>query len=376
MLPFKYGKVVDKRFFINRTKEINYLSQTIRSCINIVLISPRRWGKSSLVHIATAQLAKKHKHIKICHLDLFSIRTEQEFYEQFAAKVIKSSATKWEEQLKNIRSFFKHLIPKIGIGVDPSSEMTLQFDWEEVTKNPTEILDLPEKISIKKNVQLVVCIDEFQNIAHFTNPLAFQKKLRAVWQHHQNASYVIYGSKQHMMTHLFESKSMPFYKFGEVLFLQKIATRHWATYIVRKFKNSGKKISLKLATKITETVDNHSYFVQQFANVVWNNTTDSCTKEILDDSLELLLNQYELLFMKEIDYLSNTQINFLKAVCKNEKQLSSKKNLEKYRLGTSANVVKIKKALIDKEIIDVNAKQITFQDPLFKRWLQVKYFKI
>ena len=374
-LPFKFGKIIDKKFFINRVSEINFLKNNILSSINVILISPRRWGKSSLVTIATKELAKEIKQIRICYIDLFNIRNEEEFYTNFASSVIKASTSKWKEQIDWIRTFFKTLVPRIGIGMDPSTEMTLQFNWDEVQKDPSEILNLPEKISQEKNIQIVVCLDEFQNIAHFKNPLAFQKKIRSHWQHHQKATYVIYGSKQHMMAQLFEDKSMPFYKFGEVLFLQKIANSHWEQYIVKKFKQNGKKITPQLASKLANNVENHSYFVQQYANVVWINTQTVCTEEILQDSLDLLLNQYEILFMKELDYLTNTQVNFLRALCYNEKQLSSQETLQKYKLGTSANVVKIKKALQEKEIIDITGKQIIFQDPLFKRWLLEKYFK-
>lgn len=376
LLPFKYGKVVDEKFFINRNKEIEILSQNILASINVILISPRRWGKSSLVQIATKALAKKNKRVKICHIDLFSIRSEQEFYEQFANSVISASATKWEERIQHVRLFLKNIVPKIGFGVDPDAEISLKLDWEQVSKNPSEILQLPERISKQKNIKMVVCIDEFQNIAHFDNPLAFQKKLRSQWQHHQIATYVIYGSKQHMMTQLFEHKSMPFYKFGDVLFLQKIDNSHWKKYIVKKFRSTEKKISNTQASKLAQLVENHSYFVQQFANIVWINTKHVCDEAIIEDSLNLLLDQHELLFMKEIDYLSNTQVNFLKAVCNHEKQLSSKHIINKYKLGTSANVIKIKKALVGKEIIDVLQKKVDFQDPLFKIWLIKKFFKL
>jgi len=372
-LPFKFGKVVEKRFFVNRKFEIDFLKQNILSQINVTLISPRRWGKSSLVHIATNELSKANKQIKVCHIDLFNIRTEEEFYKVFASSVIKASTTKWEEQIKLSKLFFKKLIPKLSFGVDESNSLSLSFDWEEVKKDPSEILNLPELISKKKKIQLVICLDEFQNISHFKYPLAFQKKLRANWQYHQKASYVIYGSKQHMMTQIFESKSMPFYKFGEVIFLLKISNDHWKKYIIRKFKATKKIISSKLASKLAQLVENHSYFVQQFANMVWINTENTCNEDIIEKSLDQLLNQYEILFIKELDYLSNTQVNFLKALCNEESQLSGKKTIAKYKLGTSGNVTKIKKALIDKEIIDKQGKNISFQDPLFRLWLKKRY---
>ncbi len=373
MLPFKFGKIVEKKFFVNRQFEIDFIKQSVLSQINITLISPRRWGKSSLVHIATKEISKNNKDLKVCYIDLFNVRTEEEFYQTFASVVIKSSTTKWEEQVKYVKLFFKKLIPKLSFGVDDSTNISLSFNWDEVKKDPSEILNLPELISKKKKIQFVICLDEFQNISHFEYPLAFQKKLRANWQHHQKTTYIIYGSKQHMMTQIFENKSMPFYKFGEVMFLSKISNDHWKKYILRRFRSTKKKISPQLASQLAHIVDNHSYFVQQFANMVWLNTIDTCNEEIIEESLCQLLTQHEILFVKELDYLSNTQVNFLLALCNDEPQLSGKKTIAKYKLGTSGNVSKIKKALIDKEIIDQQGKKISFQDPLFKLWLKRRY---
>jgi uncharacterized protein len=94
-------------------------------------------------------------------------------------------------------------------------------------KNYREVLQLPEKIAAKKNINVVICIDEFQNIESFKDSLAFQKKLRTEWQHQQMVTYCLYGSKQQMMTSLFEKQSMPFYRFGDVIYLSKIKRKEW-----------------------------------------------------------------------------------------------------------------------------------------------------
>lgn len=83
------------------------------------------------------------------------------------------------------------------------NEISLEFDWNEIRKNPDEILDLAERIAIDKGIRIVVCVDEFQNIAEFNDPLYFQKKLRSHWQQHQYVSYCLYGSKRHMMLDVF-----------------------------------------------------------------------------------------------------------------------------------------------------------------------------
>lgn len=374
-LPFKYGKIVDDDFFVNRTEEINYIKRNIESKINFTLISPRRWGKSSLVSKIARDLSKENKEIRFCFIDLFNTRSEQEFYDYFATEVLKASFSKWDERIENAKTFFKQILPKFSFGLDPNEQFSVTFDWESIAKNPQEILDLPEIISKTKNIQLVICLDEFQNLSFFDDPLDFQKKARSAWQNHQNCAYILYGSKRHMMTELFENKSMPFYKFGEILFLSKIDNHHWQTYIQEKFNQSKKEISKELAGIIAQKVENHSYFVQQLANAVWLETDKKCTAANIEDGLNKLLLQYELFFSKEIDSLTNLQLNILKAIAMEEPELSSKRTIKKYNLSSSASVNRSKEALVQKEIIDVFNKEIEFLDPLLKIWIKKTYIK-
>ena len=89
---------------------------------------------------------------------------------------------------------------------------------------------------------MVICLDEFQQIAEFPDSLTFQKKLRSVWQHQQAVNYCMFGSKRHLMEKIFNDKSMPFYKFGDMMFLQKIPASEWIPFICGKFEETGKHI--------------------------------------------------------------------------------------------------------------------------------------
>lgn len=375
ILPFKHEKVINTPYFVNRKKDIEYLQNNFQSKINSIIISPRRWGKSSLVMEASRDLAIKNKKIKFVFLDMFNIRSEAAFYEVFTKEVLKASYTSWEERIEKSRLFFKQILPKFSFGLDPQNEFSVSFNWNDVIKSPSEILNLPETISKEKNIEIVVCLDEFQNIGHFKNPIEFQEKLRAHWQHHQIATYCLYGSKRHMMSEIFEHKAMPFYKFGDVFFLQKISTQHWVTYIIKKFHETQKNISKKNAGILVTLIENHSYLTQQLANMVWLNTKKTATKAIIEKSISQLIGQYDMLFQKEVDGLTNNQVNFLKALVNKEPQLSNKNTIEKYKLGTSGNVNRAKLALITKEVIDIYNKKIEFLDPLFKLWFQRVYMR-
>jgi uncharacterized protein len=215
---------------------------------------------------------------------------------------------------------------------------------------------------------MVICIDEFQNISTFTNAQAIQKRLRSVWQNHEAVTYCLYGSKQHMMMDLFNKQSNPFYKFAELMYLPKITEAKWVTYISRQFQKTKKKISAQQALKISELVKCHPYYVQQLSHLIWINTENEVTEHIIKQSTQELIDQNAILYFKETEDLNNTEIKLLKAICAKELQFSSKETIHKYNLGTSAGVVKAKKSLIAKEIIDEHTKQLFFLDPGFELW--------
>jgi uncharacterized protein len=374
--PFNYGKLAEINYFTNRTKEVKWLETQINAGINCMLISPRRWGKSSLILHTSEIIKRKNKKIVFCFLDLYNIRSEKEFLELFSTTIIKATSTSFEDAVRNVKAVFKQLIPSVALSSDPNAEIELSFNWKDLQKNITEVLNLPEKIAIQKNIQVVVCVDEFQNISFMDDGIAFQKKLRAHWQKHQKANYVLYGSRRHLMMDFFTKSSMPFYRFGEILFLEKIAEAHWVPYIVGRFEATHKKISPALATQIAQIMENHPYYVQQLSQVVWQQTSKTATQNSINEALEELQDQYTILYQKEVDALTNFQLNFLKALCNNETAFGSTAVLQHYNLGTSANITRIKTALQNHEIIDILGKQISFNDPLFAIWLKKRFFKV
>lgn len=373
--PFIYGNLAAGRTFTDREKEAALISTNFQTGISTILISPRRWGKSSLVHKAGELAASENARLRVCHLDMYNIRSEAQFYEYLAREVLKSVSNQLEELAANARKFLGKFIPKLSFSPEPNSEIGLGLSWSEVKKSPDDILDLAEKIAIEKKLRIIICIDEFQNITEFDDPVGFQKKLRSHWQQHQHTSYCLYGSKRHMMMEVFASASMPFYKFGDLLLLQKIKEDDWVKFITARFRSTGKKIKAKDARLIAKSVECHPYYVQQLAQQTWLRTDKQCSEETVLNAFEGITMQLSLLFQTIADSLSNTQLNFLHALLNDEEQLSSKSVIKKYRLGTSANISRIKQALLNKDMIDIQAGDIDFIDPVFKHWLSEYYFE-
>jgi len=374
--PFVFGKLATKSDFTDRGNEVSLLTSNFRRLVNTIIISPRRWGKTSLVNRVSEILGSQDPDLKICHIDLFNVRTEQDFYITLASEILKATSTRWEERMQNAKDFLSRLLPRISFSPDAQSEISFGIGLDELKKNPDEILNLAETIAIERKLKIIVCIDEFQGIGEFTEQLAFQKKLRSHWQRHTHVSYCLYGSKRHMLLNVFSNPSMPFYKFGDLIFLEKISVENWVKFIQLRFSETGKKINIEDAALIANLTENHPYYVQQLAQQSWLRTDSICSNTIVNEAYNGIMNQLGLLFINITESLSTMQLNFLKAILSGEKQLSSQSTLQKYKLGTSGNIIRLKQSLLTREIIDINANQIDLQDPIYKYWLTKEYFRI
>jgi len=371
--PFQFGKTVGSASFVNREQEKKRIASNFKSGINTILISPRRWGKSSLIKETARLVSADEKNIRFCFIDAFSISSEEEFYSMFAKELIKTTSSKVEDWLKAGKDFFKSVIPTFSFGIDPQQDFSVSIDWKQAVKHREEILNLPETIAQKKGLRLVVCIDEFQNIRNFASPDAFEKILRSQWQHHQQVSYCLYGSKRHMMSGIFNEKSRPFYRFGEIMTLGKIEKQHWIDHIVKCFRNSKKQIAQDLAGMIVDLMKCHSYYVQQLSHIVWSISESKIDEATINKAVEELLQHNDALYQREIESLSVTQINFLKAVVDGVRQFTSAQIMVDYKLGTPNNVTKNKEILRNADFIDIQNGVVEFLDPAFELWFKRVY---
>lgn len=370
--PFIFGVATSGDNFTDREKETARLLSNFTHGVNTVLISPRRWGKTSLVK-KVCNLAQSDK-LKIVYLDIFSYRTDREFYDAFASAVLKQTSSKFDEIIENAKIFLSRISPKFTMGADPMSDFSVSLELNPKSDDIDEILQLPEKIAQKKGVRIVICIDEFQQIAEFKDSTTFQKHLRTVWQLQQSVSYCLFGSKKHLMNELFEKKSLPFYKFGDSIYLSKISTPDWISYICERFESTGKHISKELAEKVCLTVDNHSSYVQQLAWLLWIQTKNETTEQDFANAYQDLIDQNSPLFEKQTESLSAYQMNFLRALVDGiNSEFTSAEILQKYQFGSSANVSIIKRALIKKELIETENKQVQLADQVMKLWLKREF---
>lgn len=372
--PFVFGVRVEGDTFTDRREETERLLMNFRYGVNTILISPRRMGKTSLVDKVCSLL--KDDDIRIACIDAFGCRSEYDFINAFATAIVRATSSRWEEWMENAKVFLSRFVPKISFGQDPVNDFSISLEYNASNTTTEDVLALPERIAEAKGYRIVVCIDEFQQIGDFADSLTFQKKLRSVWQLQQRVSYCLYGSKKHIMETMFQNQSYPFYRFGDLLYLQKISEDDWVEYICSRFKVTGKIISAQLAREICQLTDRYSSYVQQLAWFVWLKTRDEATEKDLVQAVDRLLDACEPLFIQQTEELSAYQMNFLKAITDGiHTGFTQSSVLRQYHLGTAANITRLKKSLTDKDLITiVSANRIELSDPILQLWLKKRLF--
>ena len=374
-IPIVFGVRVEGNTFTDRKEETNRLKMNFLYGVNTILISPRRMGKTSLVEKVCSLV--ENESLKIAKIDAFGCRSEHDFINAFATAVVRATSTKWEEWMENAKTFLSRFVPKISIGQDPLSEFSIALEYNNSNTVTEDILQLPETIAKQKGIKIVICIDEFQQIADFPDSLTFQKKLRGIWQLQSNVSYCLYGSKKHMMETMFQSQSHPFYRFGDLLYLNKISEADWVEYICGRFNVTGKEISPELATEICTVTDRYSSYVQQLSWLVWLRTDFQATKEDVEYGIDHMLDACEPLFIQQTESLSSYQMNFLRALTDGVTTgFTRSEILNNYQLGTAANISRLKKALTEKDLITLTApKKLEISDPILALWLKRRVWR-
>lgn len=370
---FVYGVAVSDYNFIGREQETKRLLDNFRGGINVILMSPRRLGKTSLVKHVCNKLDEED--IITVYLDIFGCKSEYDFYNKLAAEVLKQTASKHELWLEEAKEFIYRLTPKISFSPEPNADFAISLGITPKTHTPEEVLGMAEKIAIKKGKRIVICIDEFQQIGEMANSKQIQARLRTVWQHQKQVSYCLFGSKHHLMSAIFLHRSMPFYQFGDIISLDKIATADWVEYIVSHFADGKRTISRALAEDICRFTENYSAYVQQLSWLVFTQKEEgeTVTKEDVKQAMNDLLATNEILFMQMIEPLSEYQLNFLRAIASGvTKDFGLSEVREEYKLGSYSNINRLKTALLERDLIEKRGAETVMTDPVFAKWIKRK----
>jgi len=364
--PFIFGKAVVGDHFVNRKEEINELKSTLLSGQHIILFSPRKMGKTSLIK----ETFRKTKGTTCIHIDLWKITSQYSLAREIINSIINQTYTSIEKLGHDLKDLFGSLRPKIYVDID--GHIGIEFSREETTIALKEALDFPERVAMKKKTKLIIAFDEFQEIEHL-NGLQLEKIFRSILQHHEHVSYIFTGSEHSLINIIFGEKERPFYRFAKHMELKPIKNELLKKFIMNKFTQSGKKIDPNAAQWITNFSKGIPYYVQHMSHEVWYITKKEAdirtAKKCLEERiLPPLATGFQAIWNR---IKSDEQKRLLIGIANEiDPQIYSQGFIKKYDLKSGGHVRKAIKSLEKVELIEKNR----IQDPFFKEWVKTNFF--
>ncbi len=348
--PFRFGMVVKGEDFCDRHKEMKEISQAIKAGMSVSVISPRRYGKTSMI---VNLLDTLEDYTKV-YMDLMTVTSLNDFLERYSSSIFNS--------LGGIRKFLNDMDKLMKVHANVELNLgNFKFNFEaspNSTRDIEEVIGLPEKFKEK----FVIVMDEFQEILNVTN-IDLIAILRKKFQFFNNVSFIFSGSKRTMMKEIFSNPQKPFYRFSQIYELKPLERNEVVEFILKKFAKTGLKMERKMAERIYEISCGHAYYVQALCYHLWFMAREAGNIEEsqLDEALKKVLLSEKSAFESVWDELNPNQKKVLKVLSYGKSP---------YSLKMSAGSVKRALETLEKSDIVEKRERYEIIDPILRIWLR------
>lgn len=316
-------------YFCDRKKETEVIMKALQNERNIVLISPRRIGKTGLIHHVFENISKQEPETHCFYLDINATRNLSQFIQLLAKTVIGKVPSQREDSLKHIFEYLK-----------------------------------------QSEKRIYIAIDEFQQIAEYPED-GTEALLRSYIQFLPNVYFIFAGSKQHMMTDMFLSAKRPFYQSSQILNLPLINQDEYHHFANRWMGTRNLTMDPDTFAYLYNKVDGQTWYIQDILNRLYQNGKEITTAEIDDVTLELV-NEQEVAFVNYYDSLTDNQAALLSAIAQDKAVTSilSQDFISRHNLPAASSVSLALKTLINREFIYKYNGNYIIYDRFFGMWLR------
>ncbi len=372
--PFIFGEVVDQDRFVDREQELDQLMRDVADGQKVFLLSPRRFGKSSLVGLAFLKLRKRH--IRTVIIEVSSYANYIQFLEKFAEKVLRAAGP-WEKVRDWIGRFLKGVRPQASYNLQTGAvNLALSGSaTSDATPFASEIFALPGELATHGGFRMAICLDEFQQILHFDGD-GVENALRNAIQRQREVGYVFSGSQPSLLEDLLSPKR-PLHKSGPRYILDKIPAKAWRLFIQEQFRQRKRTLSEAALAALLEAADLIPYDVQRVAHELWD-YAELKKKPALDvEDVNLVLDH---LVARESTYyermweqLTSRQRAVLQALAnQGSGDLFAQESRQRFGLGPASSVQRALQALVNQDVLDRYQGRYFLLDPLLGFWIRKK----
>ena len=378
--PFVYGEIVTAAAFADREEERARLGADLAAGQKVFLISPRRYGKSSLVRDVMRSLARQN--ILTVEVTVAASSSYIGFLESYAQALVAadtpaSRLRRWATELLGA------IRPELRLDADTAGRAKFAIAFPAVrsardaARVAAEVFALPARIAAARKQRMAVALDEFQAIAAFDGG-AIEHALRAAVQEQRQVGYVFSGSEPSLMERMLGPRR-PFYKAGPVMRLDKISGQDFAAFIESRFQGSGIRAEPGLGDAVIDLAANVPYDVQRLAHETWDDVKAAGRKTASVDDLHAtltrLLGEQQMVFEESWQRLTLPQRAVLRALVIEEgRELMSADVRARHRLPGTSTVQAALAALQRQDIIAKDGGRYVAVDSLYREWVARKTF--
>jgi hypothetical protein len=379
--PFVYGEVVTAGAFADREEERARLRGDLAAGQKVFLISPRRYGKSSLIRGVMKALAVEG--VLTVEVTVAASSSYVAFLEAYARALLTAADAPAGGLRRWVAELFTGVRPELRLDAGSGAPGRFAITFPSVrsprdtARLAAEVFALPGRIADARRQRLAIALDEFQTIAAFDGGNV-EHALRAAVQDQRTVGYVFAGSEPSLMERMLEAKR-PFYKAGPVLRLQKIDPEVFASFIEARFAASGIRPEPGLGAAIVELAANVPYDVQRLAHETWDDGRVAGRRtaglEDLHATLTRLLGEQQTAFEEQWQRLTLTQRAVLRALVLEEgRELLSADVRARHRLPVASSVQSALAALLKQDVVMKEGARYVAGDSLYREWIARKTF--
>ena len=376
--PFVYDRYVTAKNFIGRKKECGVLANLLEAGEHVVMYEPPKTGKMSLIQQTLINMRSSGKQFMIVCVDMFNIRTMQEFMIRFGTTVMKAALSTPDQYKDAIERYLEgtHFVFDRERYYQDGSIVSLNWDLDKA--DMAAMMRLPYRLAADRKLPFYVILKEFQSIMfadEYEDLFEVMEEMFRERFEKPSPSFIITGSRVNAMKLIFAERRF-FYRLVVHLPIQPVENREIIDHIVRGFLyGSGKSFERDLAMGACELFKCNMWYVNHLASICDLMSKGFINEAVMTDALRSMISIHEPRFLNMINDLTDHQVSLMRAVLDGVVKFSASDVIEKYHLNSSANVRRVKDALRKKEVITFNEKdEPVVLDPLFEYWLENYYF--
>lgn len=371
--PFIVTGKIEPAYFCDRVQESARLIKSLTNGNNMVIISPRRMGKTGLIQFCYEKPEIKKEYYTF-FIDILHTSSLREFTYLLGRAIYETLLPRSKKMAKLFVQTLKSISGKFGF--DPITGLpTFNVELGDIDR-PEYTLEEIFQLLVAADKPCIVAIDEFQQTAKYP-----EKNIEALLRTHiqkiRNCNFVFAGSERHMMQEMFMSSARPFYHSADIMELNAIAPEIYIPFIIGHFESRNRKISSENVEKVYNLFKGHTYYIQKTFNEAFADTPegDECSIETLHTAINNLIAYNDTIFREILSNIPEKQKELLYAIAKDgeAERITSAEFIKRHSLTSASSVQSATNKLLEKDIITEINKVYSVTDKLFAMWINGIY---